>query len=563
MSRRDALCVGALAVVAVALWLPRLNGPIDLRWDAAAYYELGTSLASGQGYRLLHEPGRIPSTLHPPLLPAFVALHQLAAGTGDVAVVGVRLRHWYMAMFVIYVIAVYALARRFLGPGCSFVAALLVLLHLQTVFMSDVLFPEILYALLTVLFALSITTPASRVRSWTAGTLAIAAFATRTVGIALLGAWILESASRRNVRQTLRRIGVAAVAVGAWSGYIAWIESRPEYRAPAYAYQRADYVYINVSYARNMRYMDPFRPELGHISTSGLVTRLLENLTQLPRNLGEAVSTPHGFFQALRAAADERFPPVIPAWSDRVLFGAATLLMCLGAGVLVARGDRTLVPYAVIALLITYSTPWPSQFNRYLSALAPFLALFLITGSSACARFPAAETAWRRLTALTIPAFVGVLIAAQAVTVVVLYTRLHDDAVWPRPGDAPLSHRLFFYQGNSRTTDAALDWLTSYAPRESVVAATIPTHAYLRTGLSSVMPPFESDPARAQQFLDSVPVSFLIVDEEILAKYTKAVVASFPNEWRRVFHTVTREGSDGYVEIYERVGRGNGGESRD
>ena len=68
---------------------------------------------------------------------------------------------------------------------------------------------------------------------------------------------------------------------------------------------------------------------------------------------------------------------------------------------------------------------------------------------------------------------------------------------------------------------------------------------------------------RSQQFLDSVPVSFLIVDEEILAKYTKAVVASFPNEWRRVFHTVTREGSDGYVEIYERVGRGNGGESRD
>ena len=42
---------GELIVVAVAiiLWLPRLSGPIDLRWDAGVYYLFGT-LASPRAW---------------------------------------------------------------------------------------------------------------------------------------------------------------------------------------------------------------------------------------------------------------------------------------------------------------------------------------------------------------------------------------------------------------------------------------------------------------------------------------------------------------------------------
>ena len=49
-------------VLAIVLWLPRLTGPIDLRWDAGVYYLLGTSLATGQGYRIL---SRLPRLAHP------------------------------------------------------------------------------------------------------------------------------------------------------------------------------------------------------------------------------------------------------------------------------------------------------------------------------------------------------------------------------------------------------------------------------------------------------------------------------------------------------------------
>ena len=62
-----------MVLVAAALWVPRLTGPIDLRYDAGVYYTLGTALAEGRGYRLLNEPGEIEAIQYPPLLPLIVA----------------------------------------------------------------------------------------------------------------------------------------------------------------------------------------------------------------------------------------------------------------------------------------------------------------------------------------------------------------------------------------------------------------------------------------------------------------------------------------------------------
>src|SRR5215470_14227750 len=87
---RQAASAPILVLCAVLLWLPRLGGPIDLRYDAGVYYVLGTSLAAGSGYRLLNEPGAIRAIQYPPLLPAVAAVHQLLAGTADVAIAG----HW-------------------------------------------------------------------------------------------------------------------------------------------------------------------------------------------------------------------------------------------------------------------------------------------------------------------------------------------------------------------------------------------------------------------------------------------------------------------------------------
>ena len=67
--RQDLMCGAVLLLIWLAVSIPRLNGPIDLRWDASTYYVLGTALAEGKGYRLLNEPGEIEAVQYPPLSP--------------------------------------------------------------------------------------------------------------------------------------------------------------------------------------------------------------------------------------------------------------------------------------------------------------------------------------------------------------------------------------------------------------------------------------------------------------------------------------------------------------
>ena len=90
----------------------------------------------------------------------------------------------------------YALSRRFLGPGLAFVASLITVLHVQTLFLSDLFTSEIPFACATVLFLLAATaerqalSPRAR---WllpvAAGLLALSAYGFRTAGIAVLAAW--------------------------------------------------------------------------------------------------------------------------------------------------------------------------------------------------------------------------------------------------------------------------------------------------------------------------------------------------------------------------------------
>src|SRR5690242_11024099 len=148
LSRKDWLCLAILWITTAALWVPRLNGPIDLRWDAGVYYILGTSIAHGDGYRLLNEPGNPQAIQYPPLLPAFVALNQWVLRTDDPIVVGVWLQREYMLLSFVYVAALYALVRLFLKPGFALLASMLGALHMSTYYFAYTLYTEIPFALL-------------------------------------------------------------------------------------------------------------------------------------------------------------------------------------------------------------------------------------------------------------------------------------------------------------------------------------------------------------------------------------------------------------------------------
>src|SRR6478672_12710196 len=184
----------AMIALALLLWAPRFSGPIDLRWDAGVYYLLGTSLAKGEGYRIASEPGSPEALQYPPLLPALIALHQWALATTDPSIVAPWLRSSYVALFVVYSLVVLALAKRHLSPGFALAATALCMLHIMTIFLSDLLFAELPFAVVSVVFVLVAGSSPPTSRPWVSEmasfVLAAAGLFLRTIGVALLAAWV-------------------------------------------------------------------------------------------------------------------------------------------------------------------------------------------------------------------------------------------------------------------------------------------------------------------------------------------------------------------------------------
>ena len=93
--------------------------------------------------------------------------------------------------------------------------------------------------------------PEEHARFFLSGVCAVLAYEARTAGIALLAAWVVDSLLHKESKRRRGRARPLLAPLVAWTGWIKAVESSPEYRHPAYAYQTEPYVYFNVSYARN------------------------------------------------------------------------------------------------------------------------------------------------------------------------------------------------------------------------------------------------------------------------------------------------------------------------
>jgi hypothetical protein len=568
LSRRSTWAAGdtraflVLLALAVGLWLPRLRGPLDLRYDAGVYYTLGTAIAEGRGYRLLNEPGAIQAIQYPPLLPMLGAIHEWALGTDDPAVVGPWLRRTFFALFLGYVAAVYLLSRRYLHPGYAFLVGLVTTLHVQTIFFSDLFGAEIPYALATVLFFLCLPEPVKESegehratwRPFAAGALAVAAYGLRTAGAALLAAWVGESLLRRRWKQLASRTMVAAAVIGTWQGYAAHVKGSPEYQHPAYAYQRAGYQFYNVGYLDNIAYIDPFRPELGHVSAGDLVHRVLTNQRYFPKSLGEAVSMPSGWWDGEIDRVNEKLGVNLPHWIGEVALIGLSLPVVAGLILLAGEGAWLLTLYLLTSIALISLTPWPGQFSRYLNPLTPFLVLALLTVPAALAtrQSRGSRPMPYRAAEIALTAAVVLVVLQQTYTVAKAYTKHHQPATYTDAHGQRHDYALFFYDETWRLQDSGLAWLAARAKPGQVVATSTPHWAYLKTGLRAVMPPFEPDPGRAQELVDGVPVQYLVVDAlsflDIGRRYTRPMLEHFPERWRLIYGTV-----DSGPRIYQRL----------
>jgi hypothetical protein len=106
------------------------------------------------------------------------------------------------------------------------------------------------------------------------------------------------------------------------------------------------------------------------------------------------------------------------------------------------------------------------------------------------------------------------------------------------------SYRLFYHDSSWQAWEKAADWIGTHARSEAIVATTAPHFFYLRTGLQAVLPPMEPNPERAQQLLEGVPISYVIVDEleflDLSRRYARPAVKNHPTSWQLVYSTHVR-----------------------
>jgi hypothetical protein len=548
-----------VVALVVLLWAPRLSGPIDLRWDGGVYYILGTSLAEGHGYRILSEPGAPEALQYPPLLPAIVALYEKALATSDPMLVGSWLRVSYAVLFLIYGLASLALAKRYLRPTFALAATGLCLLHFQTIFLSDLLFTELPFALLSVAFVLVGVNATMLSRGWlreiTLFTLGAAGFLLRTAGIVLLAAWVLEALTCRRWWVACRRGALASLPLLAWQLYVAHVQSSAAYAHAAYQYQRASYQYYNVSYAENVRLRDPFRPELGRIDVGAFAKRLATtNLVALGESIGAGVSTRKTEWYRILKYSQSWIPgkPIIAKQFVIVPMLYLTAFVLVGMMLLIRRRDWLMLFIILGTFILVWTTPWPAQFIRYLMPLGCFLSICAVLAlAKILGLLQNRPRSWLTIAGeLVVIGTFALMFGAELYTSLrFFHQRENSEAVVLADGRG--RDRLFAHERPWQDWENAAAWIAMRAPQNAIVATSAPHFLYLRTGLRAVLPPMDADPARARLLLEKVPVSFVIVESwdflDMSRRYAQPAMESHGSDWRVVK-------AIGQTRIYQRFG---------
>lgn len=554
------LCVLVLTAIVGILSFPRMHGPIDLRYDASVYYILGTSLYQGKGYRLLNEPGEIEAVQYPPLLPALVAAHQFVIGTDDHLVVGEALRRTFIFFNLLVVLLAFAYARMRVRPWAAFVVGALTALNWEFCYLSDLLFTELPFTLVTLLFLIT----AELRRRWSLPVCAVLgwmAFLLRTSAVALFAAWVVEAGIKKEFRTAAVRALIAAVPILAWQMYVHRVQSSEAYGNPAYAYQRAPSQFYNVTYGENLGLTDPFRPELGEVTSLRLVQRVAANLIRLPLTLGEGALIPIMMFKWPFLHLERELGLDI----NNFIWGKVNRLLSFGpivfgipiliGGLLMLKDeDRLPALYAGAAIALICTTPWPDQNTRYLTPLIPILALALLNGLEATAEylgriFPVTRLPIRKFVILAV---IIPILAIQTIDWFLTFDRHINETKILHPNGEAVEAKYFFFDARWKGLEGAIRWIADEADRGAIVATTNPHLLYLQTGNLSVMPPFEIDRERALQMLDSVPIDYVLIDAlkhlDVARNYTQPVLESAPDLWRPVFEDV-----EGKVIIYGRA----------
>lgn len=219
------------------------------------------------------------------------------------------------------------------------------------------------------------------------------------------------------------------------------------------------------------------------------------------------------------------------------------------------RRREWLIPiYLLLTVAAICTTTWSGQFPRYLAPTEPFLLLVLLSFLLHLDRV--VHRRWdrmHRIVSVLIVSAALLVLFESAISCFVGYRNFRDRAVYEDASGVRREYILFHYSGADSPSEKGLEWLASQANPNAVIAVSMPQWVYLKTGLKTVMPPLEVDPLKAQRLIDTVPASYVVVDnllmEDDFNRRFPALVRNSPDKWLRVYAS-----PHGEFDIYQRVG---------
>ncbi|MCB1120819.1 MAG: hypothetical protein KJT03_04680, partial [Verrucomicrobiae bacterium] len=452
------------------------------------------------------------------------------------------MRFTFAGFFLAYGLASLALARRILPDAWALVATILMLFQGYALVMSNLLFTEIPFVLISVCLILLIDGKEEKPSTWKkdglAFLLATAGFALRSAGVVLLIAWPLAHLLHGRWRRSLITSLMAVIPVLLWQLHVKSVQQSREYQEPAYAYQRAPYQFYNVPYAENALLVDPFTPELGEINKLTLIKRMFSNALDIPLAFGESTCTVYGYcLWAIERTQDYFLGKVLvpgqAASKLLVVIGLSAFIGCL----LVAWKHYYVLGLVVVGTAgLVCMTPWPGQFARYLVPIVPFVAIGHTTFIK--------ESVFWILKLLGHPGGKGQLIAVPPFALVLLLqvygiTKIYASNELPGNSSDKWSESMFYYDKFWDNWQKASVWIVSDASPGDIVATISSHYFFLQTGMKAVYPPMEVDPEKARRLMEEVPIRYFIADEtvhlDVARRYGLPAMESNPENWQLVF----------------------------
>jgi hypothetical protein len=259
------------------------------------------------------------------------------------------------------------------------------------------------------------------------------------------------------------------------------------------------------------------------------------------------VSTRVGYWHDFIKDAQHRLAgtALIPRFVRYIPVFTLMAIVLVGLIILVRRGNWLMAFIVLGSIGLVWVTPWPGQFTRYLMPLSPFLGVCAVVPlASAVETSLSMRQRWIVFAQVFLACILVLAFAAEGYALVKAFRQRNKKEAIVIPQTTGKGYRLFYHDNSWQAWEQAADWVAAHARSDAIVATTAPHFFYLRTGHCAVLPPMETNPERAQQLLERVPVSYVVVDQleflDLTRRYARPAIKNHPTSWELVYSTHIR-----------------------